>query len=525
MLFILKLAYLSFFILFATTVSAQVMEDIQYFTNNALEKNYINPEQGLEFVQKLIANDKSNNKIIYQNIAAQSYSLMGDYQKSVQSVLDQEKLSNRKNSFFQEVFTDYLLANQYQNLGFYEQSKKTISQIISKKNRFKSSEFKDLLAKVYSLSAINNLISKNYEKADTDINLSNALLSKTSEGNEILKLENQIFFGIINLQQKKIVAAEKIFNTVYSDTKIKKYPFLYAFLIKNMGQLKFLQQKPSEAIILLNSALQIIKNTKYEPLRTSIYENLSNAYLALSNHSKFQEYRKLFQDNNKKLDSSKKLATSYLVNIVENSIKNDIAIYKSQKRKFTFFISILALVTLFGFYVFYYLKNRREREHKRHAELYESFQQRIAEINNKKEEIEVFKTSLEKDLKKSSWLSPEKEKELLLKLRQFELSELYLSSQMSLSFLATELGTNTKYLSEVIRKSKNKNFNTYINELRIQYIVNVLKTNSSYLNYKVSYLAEITGFSSHSAFTAVFKSITGMSPNDFIQQINNQNNK
>ncbi|RXM52850.1 hypothetical protein BOQ60_26210, partial [Chryseobacterium sp. CH1] len=34
-----------------------------------------------------------------------------------------------------------------------------------------------------------------------------------------------------------------------------------------------------------------------------------------------------------------------------------------------------------------------------------------------------------------------------------------------------------------------------------------------------SYLAEYSGFSSHSAFTTVFKSVTGMSPNVYIQEI------
>lgn len=138
---------------------------------------------------------------------------------------------------------------------------------------------------------------------------------------------------------------------------------------------------------------------------------------------------------------------------------------------------------------------------------------------SKKVAVSYSNAIVEKETKRASLLSPEKEEELLQKLRDFEKSKLFLGKQISLPFLAAELDTNIKYLSEVIKKYKDKNFNAYINDLRIQYIVNLLKTDSSYLNYKVSYLAEITGFSSHSAFTSIFKSITGMSPNDFIQQI------
>ena len=90
---------------------------------------------------------------------------------------------------------------------------------------------------------------------------------------------------------------------------------------------------------------------------------------------------------------------------------------------------------------------------------------------------------------------------------------------MSLAILSVQTGINTKYLSEVINNNKGKNFNGYINELRINHIARLLKTDPAYLNYKVSYLAEYSGFSSHGAFTNVFKSVTGMSPYTYIQEI------
>ena len=68
----------------------------------------------------------------------------------------------------------------------------------------------------------------------------------------------------------------------------------------------------------------------------------------------------------------------------------------------------------------------------------------------------------------------------------------------------------------MINKYKGKNVNLYIKELRINYIVEKLKSDPKYLNYKVSYLAEECGFSSHSSFSAVFKNITGITPNVFI---------
>lgn len=90
---------------------------------------------------------------------------------------------------------------------------------------------------------------------------------------------------------------------------------------------------------------------------------------------------------------------------------------------------------------------------------------------------------------------------------------------MSLPLLASQLNTNTKYLSKILSDYKQKNFNFYVNELRINYIINKLKTDPQYLNFKVSYLAEECGFASHNSFTFAFKKHIGMSPITFIDFI------
>ncbi|PTT72493.1 helix-turn-helix domain-containing protein, partial [Chryseobacterium sp. HMWF001] len=69
----------------------------------------------------------------------------------------------------------------------------------------------------------------------------------------------------------------------------------------------------------------------------------------------------------------------------------------------------------------------------------------------------------------------------------------------------------------VINKHKKKNFNSYINELRINYITKEIYNNPKFSQYKISYLADLCGFSSHSIFASTFKKITGMSPSVYIQ--------
>lgn len=131
------------------------------------------------------------------------------------------------------------------------------------------------------------------------------------------------------------------------------------------------------------------------------------------------------------------------------------------------------------------------------------------------------KKSTEKTLPKKTGrtklkISEETEEQILKGLASFENNVEFLKGDISLAYLASELKVNTKYLSEVLNSRMNENFNTYINRLRVEYIVKKLKNNPEFLKYKISYLAEITGYSSHSSFTTAFKGITGVPPTKFI---------
>ena len=93
---------------------------------------------------------------------------------------------------------------------------------------------------------------------------------------------------------------------------------------------------------------------------------------------------------------------------------------------------------------------------------------------------------------------------------------------MKLCDIAFDLGIEEVYLAYVIKKHRGKDFTTYVNDLRISYIVTRLTENPIYLEYKISYLACHSGFSSHSGFTITFKRVTGESPSVFISNLKNK---
>lgn len=119
----------------------------------------------------------------------------------------------------------------------------------------------------------------------------------------------------------------------------------------------------------------------------------------------------------------------------------------------------------------------------------------------------------------------ETEQRILDSLKKFEEANHFNQKEISLYNLAHEINTNTKYLSNIIKKHKKKSFNSYINDLRINYIVQKLKNNPTYLNYKISHLADEVGFSSHSAFSSVFYQLMGVKPSVFIKKLKEETNQ
>ncbi|MCX8525256.1 AraC family transcriptional regulator [Chryseobacterium formosus] len=116
-------------------------------------------------------------------------------------------------------------------------------------------------------------------------------------------------------------------------------------------------------------------------------------------------------------------------------------------------------------------------------------------------------------------ISTETEKRILNQLEAFENSEEFLKPNLTISLLSTQLNTNSKYLSEVIKSHKSHSFSGYINHLKINYIVHKLYNEPKYRNYKTSHLAEVCGYASPQVFFVAFKKINKVTPSYFIQKL------
>lgn len=109
--------------------------------------------------------------------------------------------------------------------------------------------------------------------------------------------------------------------------------------------------------------------------------------------------------------------------------------------------------------------------------------------------------------------------EILEKLKKFEEKKNFLQPHITLNKLASQLKTNSSYLSKIINDIKGKTFTNYLNELRINYIIQLLKEEPRYRAYTIDAIAELAGFNTRQSFSKAFYGQTGIRPSYFLKEI------
>lgn len=102
-------------------------------------------------------------------------------------------------------------------------------------------------------------------------------------------------------------------------------------------------------------------------------------------------------------------------------------------------------------------------------------------------------------------------------MKSFESSLSFLQQDIKLLSLAQKMNTNEKYLSKVIKIYKGKTFNSYLTDLRFEYLDEKLKTDSPFRNQKIKDISSKLGFGSPEFFATAFKEKYGRSPKEFFE--------
>ena len=113
-----------------------------------------------------------------------------------------------------------------------------------------------------------------------------------------------------------------------------------------------------------------------------------------------------------------------------------------------------------------------------------------------------------------------REKGILLK-RTMEANLYYQDPELSLSLLAEKLKVHTHELSRIINTVFKKSFNDFINEYRVRDVISKMQ-DQAYDNITLIGIAFEAGFNSKATFNRTFKQITGKSPAEFKNNVDNK---
>ncbi|WP_080779699.1 helix-turn-helix domain-containing protein [Chryseobacterium phocaeense] len=282
-----------------------------------------------------------------------------------------------------------------------------------------------------------------------------------------------------------------------------------AILLNQLSWLYIEKKDYKKAMEYAYQALSIEKKFPAPENKVESFEFLASAYSELGD----TRNSKLYMDKYSHLKDSLRIAEKNNADHSFNILLSDSK--KTEEKKFSFKMIILLVISIIlVLTVIVYWKRKNKRLHRKYEEI-------IAKINSRRENsaMSSVKILTDSEVKTSLNIPDETVKSLLQKLDKFEASEKYLKKEVNLTWLANHLNTNPKYLSEIIKIYREKNFSNYINGLRINFIVDKLYNEPKYREYKISYLAEESGFVTYKVFVAAFKNEHGVTPSYFIEKL------
>lgn len=345
-----------------------------------------------------------------------------------------------------------------------------------------------------------------------------------SQGLKLAKENNLVYLFILNegiFKYNDTNYKESIKKIISTLPEVSNTNNRYDFEIYNLIDAYFYLGKSYEAIE--NQEQKLAYYKKIDSLTQSsnyltpeiklTYLGLVNHYKQLGDNIKQLEYlNKLIKidsilDVNYKYINHKLEAEYDIPNLLENK-EQLISTLKSENTKAIktrLLISILLGISFLGLSFFYYKQLQYKKRFKALLTENKRAQHNDTRIKIKKQQrIDI---------------SEETFKHITKSLNQFERQEKYLKTNLTLDKIAKSFKTNSKYLSLILNQTKGKSVSQYINELRIEYVVNRLKRDTTFRKFTIKAIANEIGFNTDQAFSKAFFKQTGIYPSYFIKEL------
>lgn len=496
---------------------------------------------------------------------------LGNKELAIRYALDCEKLAKKAGLYEQQLRSAGFLSNLFLNIGLISEARKYLN-IVEVNHKKSPDSIIQLL--IYQQKAFLALGSKDYELAKEEITKAQHQFELLRPKKKLTPIDESLNYwiaGLAHYNTKNYEAAALNLKKA-KECLHNRQSELKGFIFQAQAAVDIATGRYAQARKELDTALIYLEGSNNFVLRIDIYETLCLYYEAIGDNKNALSYQKLYTTAREQFVQKGNAITNMLISQYNTDLS------RKNNRATTLYWISGALVFLTAGIFGYNLRYRRKQR-----KLYLDYIQKLNqsstylttaapianpgadgtiapyEDNNQDADSEINDTAagstwqdewednqanepiiddneepgepptttlsaLETDHiteqhQKAPAMSLQMEALILKGLLKLEERKFFLKQEVTLALVASKLKANTRYVSLVINKHKKKDFKNYINELRINYIILQLKNYPEYLDYKIAYLAEEAGFPSHSKFATVFKSITGMPPSSFIENI------
>lgn len=459
-------------------------------------------------------------------LKAYIYQENNDAKNAIKSAEQAEQLAFNIKNHDWSLRTLGFIASQYHSLDFIEESEVYLQKAEEQLGYIKDQDtFNTYFNTILKGKALNAFAQNKFLESLAYLKQSDSLIDLLSNFRnkdyfkttlEIIKGKNYYELSEYELS-KEAYLKSKIFMDRYGNESDPLYSQIYT----GLGMLAAIKGKDrSEIWSFYEQAIRLTELYPDSKSKIFLYKSLLPYFAKEEDWSNYRKYtRKLMEEQVVVNDCKNEVMT-----VVFNKLATNDAVLSKPNRNYRGVIVILIGV-LIGVVVYFKRKKKVYREE--HSDTVSTLKRQIRE---KEDDIVVAieepvepKSSQKNDKKsKPIVISEETKARIWAKIEEFEKEDVYLEPNMTLSYLAAYCDTNNKYVSIVLKEQTEKDFSTYINELRVHYIIKKLQEDKVYRSYKISYLAKIAGFSSHSVFSSVFKQISGFSPSEFISLLSEE---
>ncbi len=196
-------------------------------------------------------------------------------------------------------------------------------------------------------------------------------------------------------------------------------------------------------------------------------------------------------------------------------------------------VSIAVLILLLSAVFTYFIYKQKKKLRDSYQYLFDRNKE-LVKIENQYRTLLSSKKSLSDDRSRETANADNKQPDIIDADRKAEIlnaineimetTDEFCNPEFSLNMLAKMVNSNTKYVSQIINETYDKNFRTYINEYRVKEARKRLME-EKYGNYTIQGIAESVGYKSSTNFILAFKKATGITPSLYQKLVKTDKNR